>query len=296
MTRAITLIALMAASAARAEGPRVYLLVDMEGVAGVVSREQVQPGGMEYGMFRHLLTAEVNAAIDGALAAGAGKITVSDFHGNNMSILPDELNAKARLIRGAPRPNGNPLAGIDEGYDALFLIGMHASSHVERAVMVHAVSTGRFYDLRLNGKHTSEAILSAAMAGHSGVPLALVTGDDATVDEVHKTLGAEIVGVTVKRGLAFNAADSVAPQVARELIKDGAGRALAKLKSLRPYKLPKGPLTVEIDITRALDAENLAIMPIPTLERVNGHTLRYTGRDIIEVHRFLWCAATFGFE
>src|SRR5204863_4976571 len=114
--------------------------------------------GMEYAQARKWMTGEVNAAIEGAIAAGAVKITVADSHGNGLSILPDELNAKARLIRSWPRPL-QMMEGVDGGFDAAIFIGYHASIGTPQAVRAHTISSRRFYDLRLNGKHASEALL-----------------------------------------------------------------------------------------------------------------------------------------
>src|SRR5688572_210199 len=105
-------------------GPRVYISADMEGVAGVVNSEQLGPEGFEYERFRKLLTAEVNAAARGALEAGASEITVADSHGNGLSVLPEELHPRARLIRAGPRPLGMA-EGVERGFDAAFLIGYH---------------------------------------------------------------------------------------------------------------------------------------------------------------------------
>src|SRR5436190_11327577 len=140
---------------------RVFISADMEGITGVVNAAQLSPGEFEYERFRKLMTGEVNAAIDGALAAGATKITVADSHGNGLSILPDELNPKARLIRAFPRAL-EMMEGVDGGFDAALFIGYHASINTPGAVRAHTISSRRFYDVRLNGKHASEALLNAA--------------------------------------------------------------------------------------------------------------------------------------
>src|SRR5205085_7416004 len=125
----LVLMLLISAAAQPAPKPlRVFISVDMEGIAGVVNPAQLGPGaaGFEYERFRKLMTAEVNAAIEGALAAGATAITVADSHGNGLSVLPEELNPKARLIRSWPRPL-EMMEGVDQGFDAALLIGYHAS-------------------------------------------------------------------------------------------------------------------------------------------------------------------------
>ena len=170
---------------------RVFISADMEGVAGVVNGAQLAPGEFEYEKFRRLMTAEVNACIEGAFAAGATLVTVADSHGNGLSLLPEELNPRARLVRSWPRPLAM-VEGIDKGYDALVLLGYHASIGTTGAVRAHTMSSKRIYGMRLNGVQASEALLSAAVAGHYGVPVVLVSGDDKTIDEARKTISDKI--------------------------------------------------------------------------------------------------------
>lgn len=262
---------------------RVFISVDMEGIAGVVNGAQLAPGEFEYEKFRRLMTAEANAAIEGAFAAGATQVTVSDSHGNGLSLLPDELNPKARLIRSWPRPL-EMMDGIDRGFDAAILIGYHASIGTAGAVRAHTMSSKRFYDMRLNGKHASEAMLSAAMAGHYGVPVVLVSGDDKTVDEIHKTIDSKITGVVVKRAIGYHSADSISPREARALITEQTKAALLRRSELKPFTLAK-PVKLEIAFKNMLNAEILSLLPI--VERTDGSTIRFIAKDIIEAMRFI---------
>jgi D-amino peptidase len=262
---------------------RVFISVDMEGIAGVVNGAQLAPGEFEYEKFRRLMTAEANACIEGAFAAGATKITVSDSHGNGLSLLPDELNPKVRLIRSWPRPL-EMMDGIDGGFDAAILIGYHASIGTPGAVRAHTMSSKRFYDMRLNGKHASEAMLSAAMAGHYGVPVVLVSGDDKAVEEIQKTIDPKIVGVVVKRAIGYHSADNISPQASRALISAQTKAALTRLGDFKPYTLAK-PVKLEIAFKNMLNAEILSLLPI--VERIDGSTIRFIGKDIIEAMRFI---------
>src|SRR5262245_56471429 len=186
------------ASAQPARELRVFISADMEGITGVVNAAQLGAGELDYERFRKLMTAEVNAAIDGALAAGATKLTVADSHGNGLSLLPDELNPKARLIRSWPRPL-EMMEGVEGGFDAALFIGYHASINTPQAVRAHTISSRRFFDVRLNGQHASEGLLNAAVAGQFGVPVVLVSGDEAAVAELQRTVDRDMVGVAVKR-------------------------------------------------------------------------------------------------
>jgi D-amino peptidase len=261
---------------------RVFIVVDMEGIASVVNSPQLGPGDSEYAAARRLMTGETNAAIEGALSAGATKITVSDGHGNGMNLLPDELNPKARLIRSWPRPKGM-MEGIEDGYDAMICIGFHASTNTPGAVLAHTFS-GRYFEVKFNGKHGPEAMAVAAVAGSYGVPVVLLAGDNAIVDEVHRLVDPNIIGVVVKKAIGLHSADSVSPETARNLIREATKEALGRVKSFRPFTL-SNPVTVEISFKNMLNAEILSYLP--NVQRVDGSTIRFTGKDIVEVYKFM---------
>lgn len=282
--RWIVMVIVLACCCVQAQqGPRVFISVDMEGIAGVVNAAQLLPGELDYPLFRKLMTAEVNAAIDGALEAGASKITVADSHGNGLSVLPDELNPKARLIRSWPRPLGM-MEGVDQGFDAVLFIGYHASINSPDAVRAHTFSSARYFDVKLNGKHASEAMVNAAIAAHFHAPVVLVSGDNVIVEEVHRTIDPNIVGVVVKRAIGYHSADSVSPQLAQGLIREGTKQALARLPSFHPAAPPQ-PSTIEITFKNMINAEMLALLP--SVQRVDGPTIRFTGKDIVEISRFV---------
>ncbi len=266
-----------------ARGLRVFISADMEGIAGVVNASQLSPGELDYPLFRRLMTDEVNAAIDGAIAAGADTFTVADSHGNELSILPDVLNQKARLIRSAPRPLGM-MEGVDGGFDAAFFIGFHASINTPGAVRAHTFSSARYFDVRLNGQHASEALVNAAVAGHFGVPVVLVTGDQMIVDEVHRTIDPRITGVAVKRAIGYHSADSLSPQSACAMIRDAARKALEGRAPVRPFVVSK-PVTLDITFKNMIHAEILSLLP--NVQRPDGASIRFVGKDIVEVEHFL---------
>jgi D-amino peptidase len=271
------------ATAQPGPGPRIFISADMEGIAGVVNPAQLDPEGFEYAQAREWMTGEVNAAIDGALAIGAGKITVADSHGNGLSILPDKLNPKARLIRSWPRPLGM-MEGVDGGFDAAIFIGYHASINTPDAVRAHTFSSARYFDVKINGKHASEAYANAALAGQFGVPVVLLSGDQSVVDEVHRTVDPNIVGVVVKRAIGYHAADTMTPEAARNAIREATRQALGKLPSFHPFVV-RNPVTLEIAFKFMINAELLSLLP--NIQRVDGTTVRFVGKDMVEVERFL---------
>src|SRR6266513_280779 len=157
---------------------RVYISVDMEGIAGVVHESQTDPTtpafAAEYGRFRRLMTAEANAAVEGALAAGATRVLVNDSHWFMRNLLAEELHQAAELVSGDPKPR-SMVQGIDAGFDAALFIGYHARAGTRNAILDHTYAD-RIHDVRLNGKSVGELGLNAGVAGVHGVPIALVSG------------------------------------------------------------------------------------------------------------------------
>jgi D-amino peptidase len=261
---------------------KVFISADMEGVAGAVTPEQLGPGGFEYQRFREIMTGEVLAAIEGARAAGATEIVVADAHGNGQNLLVERFPDDVTLIRSWPRALGM-MGGIDASFDAAILIGYHASATNERGVRAHTFSSALLTDVRLNGASISEAALSAAIAGHFGVPVVMISGDDVTVDEARALLG-DVEGAVVKRALGFHAAATLTPAAAQALIRARAESALRRRAAFRPYRIAQ-PVVLDIAFKHYRPAEVLEFLPI--VERVGARTVRYTGADIIAISNFL---------
>lgn len=264
------------------EGLKVYISADMEGVAGAVTGDQLGPGGFEYSRFRSYMTAEVNAAIEAARAMGATEILVSDSHGNGENLLMDELPQDIQLIRSWPRPL-MMMEGIDETFDAAFLIGYHASTTNTEGVRAHTFSSASLTAVRINGIEMMEASVSAAIAGHFGVPIVLISGDDATVAEANTLLG-DVEGAITKWNYGFHSARTLMPEAAREVIGDHARAALGRIGDFDAYRFD-GPIELEISFKNYLPAEVMAYLP--NVDRVDAHTIRFVGADMIEVSKFI---------
>ena len=222
-------IVLLFSFVARAEkaqkGLKVFISVDMEGVAGVIHWDDVSRRGDDYSLFRKLMTQETNAAIEGALEAGATEILVRDSHGSARNILPDLLRPEAELLRDW---SGGPLVmmeGIDKSFDAVIFIGYHARAGTPDAVLKHTM-TGSIYDVVLNGKKMPEAGINAFIAGNFGVPVVMVAGDLAICKQAKELFG-NIETVSVKEGIG-KAAKMLHPLKAQELIKKKTILALKK--------------------------------------------------------------------
>lgn len=264
------------------DGYRVFISADLEGIAGAVTPEQLGPGGFEYGRFRSFMTGEVLAAIEGAREGGATSFVVADSHGNGQSLLIEEFPDDVRIVRSWPRPLGM-MQGVDESFDAAFLIGYHASATSPEGVRAHTFSSANYSAVVLNGRPMSEGGMSAAIAGHFGVPVVLVTGDDVTVAELRSIVG-DVEGVAVKEAVGFHSAVTLTPAAARARIREGARRALERLDDFRPFR-PDGPPVLELTFKSYRPAEVLAYLS--TVERAGARTIRYRARDMVELSMFL---------
>src|SRR5216117_1534929 len=237
---------------------RVYISIDMEGIAGVVHESQTDPTtpafAAEYGRFRRLMTAEANAAVEGALAAGATRVLVNDSHWFMRNLLAEELHQSAELVSGDPKPR-SMVQDIDGGFDAALFIGYHARAGTRNAILDHTYAD-RIHEVRLNGRPVGELGINAALAGVSGVPVALVSGDAALAAEAKELLGDDVTTVVVKEAVSRHAAKSVAPVVACRMIREGVIQALQ-----RPHQplVLSPPVTVE-EIGRASCRERVSFL------------------------------------
>ena len=262
---------------------RVYISVDMEGIAGVVHESQTDPTtpafAAEYARFRRLMTAEANAAVEGALAAGATRVLVNDSHWFMRNLLAEELHQTAELVSGDPKPR-SMVQGIDQqgGFDAALFIGYHARAGTRNAILDHTYAD-RIHDVRLNGKPVGELGLNAGVAGVHGVPVALVSGDSALAAEAKDLLG-DVATVIVKEAVSRHAAKSVAPAVACRMIREEVARALKR--SHAPFTL-RAPVTLEVDFAMTIHADMAELCPGAT--RTAGRTVAFTHQDYGEVFR-----------
>jgi D-amino peptidase len=255
----------------------VLISVDMEGISGVVTSDHTSSSHKEYERFRKLMTAEANAAIEGALAGGADQIVVNDSHARKANILIEELNPVVELISGSPKPFGM-MQGIGPDLDAVFFVGYHAASGTGTAVLEHTWS-GHVVELRLNGRVVGETGLNAALAGAYEAPVILVTGDRALTEEARALLG-EIETVAVKDGVMPSAARCLHPEVAHKRIRQAAERALRL--AVLPFVVPP-PITLQVVFQRAIHADMAAL--VPGSQKVDGRTVEWTGEDMLTVYK-----------
>lgn len=258
-------------------GLKVFISVDMEGITGVVNWEEVSRDGKDYDYFRRIMTKETNAAIEGALAAGATDILVRDSHGSARNILPDLLNKNAKLLRDWSGGFMSMMEGIDKSFDAVIFIGYHAKAGTPNALLEHTM-TGNVLDISINGVSLPEAGVNALIAGYYDIPVVFVSGDKAICEQAKKLFG-EVKTVPVKKGIG-NAALNLHPEVAREKIKEGVKKALLNLKKFEPYKLnPPYKMVLKLKREELVNEKSY----YPGAKRTGDWELTFESNDLMEV-------------
>jgi len=250
----------------------------MEGIAGVVDVAQTRMEEKEYDRARKLMTGEVNAAIEGALEAGATEILVNDSHGSMRNILVEEINPAAELITGSPKPL-SMMQGIGPGFAAAFFIGYHAGAGSSPSILDHTYHGRVVYQAMINGQVMGETGLNALLAGYYGVPVALVTGDTLLCQEARAILG-DVETVAVKEAYSRQAARCLPPERARALIRTGARAALARKRA--PLVIP-GPYTLTLDLLNTALADMAELLP--GARRTGPRRLEYTADDYLTVYK-----------
>jgi D-amino peptidase len=252
---------------------RVHVISDMEGVAGIVAWEQVSGGEALFEEGRKLYTEEINAAVRGAKAAGATEIVVMDCHGAGKgwtfnSLLPEDLDPACEYVVQSEWTEYTEL--LEQGCDAALFVGMHARAGTQAGVMSHTISGRDYQNLSFNGTLVGETGINAALCGNWGCPVLMVTGDEATCAEARELLGEGLTTVAVKRGLGAHAARMLPAVRARELIEDGATKALADLDAVEPYD-PGRPCEIRVEFKATDPADKLRFRP--GVERVDDRTV-----------------------
>ena len=228
---------------------RVFIVSDMEGVSGIVKWEQVTGGEKLYEEGRILYTEEINAAVRGAKRAGATEIVVMDCHGAGKgwtfnSLIPDRLDPDCEWVVQTSWTEYTE--ALEQGCDAALFVAMHARAGTADGGLCHTVMGTSWTNLWFNGTLVGETGINAALCGHWGCPVVLVTGDDAVCREATQLLGAGLVTVGVKRSFGRQSARNIPPTKARQMIEDAAHAALQKLDAVKPYD-PGRPCEIRVE-------------------------------------------------
>lgn len=258
---------------------KIWIGTDMEGVAGVVDREHTARDGREHDRARVWLTDEVNATIKGAGEGGATEFVVADGHGTCRNILPDRLDPRARLCSGqlSSLPP-SALQGLDASSDAIMLVGFHARAGLHPGVLDHTSWSQTVSEVRLNGQPVGEAEINAAFAGHLGVATLMVTGDDVLAADLQRTMP-WVHAVAVKRALGRYQAESLAPSVACERIREAAAAAVRGRASAQRFVV-SSPVTVELEFHHPMYVE-LAVL-VPGCRQTGTRCAAFAGGDYLQ--------------
>jgi D-amino peptidase len=261
---------------------KILIAADMEGITGVVDWKHVDPSHAEYQRFRRLMTQEVNAAVAGAAESGADEFIITDGHGDAKNILIEELDARARLNSGTPSPLAM-VQGVESGVQAAFFIGYHAHMSTESAVLAHTWSSSLVSNVWMNGRLVGEIGLNAAVCGCFGVPVLLLTGDQAACREAQDWLpGIEVVDV--KSASSRHAAECLPPSVTHPLIKQAAARAVKNFQEQPSFILEVDlPVRITIEFLNTGMTDRAALLP--GLTRIDGRRIEMSVDDMPSAYR-----------
>ena len=265
-------------------GPSVFVSADMEGCASLVHWDEVQPGASDaYLRARRIVALEINAALAGARSAGADDAVFNDAHSAMRNLVIDGLDVHAHVVTGRGKPL-YMLQGIETDRQALaFFIGYHGAIGDRDAVMGHTYSPRVIFECRLAGQVVGELTINAALAGHYGVPVGLVSGDSTTLAEAARNIP-WAVRVETKRSLSYFAADCLSPKAVQEAIRLGAADAVRRGRDMRLFVLPP-PIVLEIDTIKTAQAD--ALDGLRGFKRTGARTVAYAGDDMAEVYHAL---------
>jgi D-amino peptidase len=262
---------------------KVFISADMEGISGVATNQQLKTPG-EYQRFRKMMTADVNAAVEGAFNGGAVEVVVADGHGNMSNILIEDLDRRARLVSGNNRVMCQ-LEGLDETFDGILFVGHHGrEGGSEKAVISHTLAGICVNEMKINGHVVGETEMNTYVAGAFGVPPLFISGDDAYIAEVLETLPAVETAVT-KRAVDRFAAELIHPEEAQKIIREKAEAAVRNASNQQPVSL-EGPITFEIQFKGSQQA--MMTTTIPSVEMTGPKSIRFTCDDMVTAYKHMW--------
>ena len=263
---------------------RILIAADIEGISGVVHWDHVDSKHKEYARFRKLMTGDVNAAIEGAFEGGAEEVIVADGHGNARNILVEELDPRARLNSGSPSPFAM-VQGVDTGIDAAMFVGYHARVGSTHAILDHTWSSMCVANVWLNGEPAGEIGWNAAVCGHFGAPLIMISGDQTACAEARALMGDALQTAVVKQARGRMAAECLPPELSRIKIREAAARAVRGLRAgqaPQPLQL-QAPIQATLELVTSDMADRAALLP--GAERLEGKRIRIVVDDAATAYR-----------
>ena len=262
---------------------KVFISVDMEGVTALTDPEDTLPDGADYQRGRVFMTGDANAAVQGAFDAGATEVVVNDSHWIMRNLLIEQLDPRAKVIKGFHKPMCM-MQGLDETFDAAVYVGYHSCAGTEEGVLNHTLLGKEVQNLLLNGDPIGETRLNALLAGHFGVPVAFVAGDDAVCREAKGVLGDDLPTFAVKDGIDMFTALCLHPDVTAKGIREGVSGALANLSAREPYRMD-GELTFGFEYNSTTIASTCEY--VPGVRKATPRTTEFRTNDMPEAMRII---------
>ncbi len=261
---------------------KIYILCDMEGISGIRRMEQVKRDqGEAYTEGRKLMMDDINVAIDACFANGATEVVAADTHGGGGQVRVADMDKRAVYEIPAVK---RMMPALDETFDGVILLGHHAMAGTLNGFLDHTMNSMMIWEFRCNGRPLGEIGIEAAWAGHYGVPVIAVSGDQATCDEAKATLG-QVEGAVVKWGVGRNRARCLSIPQAHQAIRDAVGTAVSSLGRYKPFK-PTLPAVTEMTVYRSDMVDDIA--PKPGIERLDARTVRRTVDSLLEIFSIVW--------
>ena len=261
---------------------KIYISADIEGITGVTSWSETEKNTSDYGAFETQMNKEVNAACEGALAAGADEIYIKDAHDSGRNLDHNELPIGTKLIRGWSGHPFSMVQGLDESFDAAIFIGYHSAGGTEFNPLSHSMNPKDVKYIKINDEYASEFLIHAYAAATMGVPVIFVSGDRGLTDEV-KNINEYISTLAVKEGIGASSI-SIHPKQAIISIKEIVEKSLKENLEMCKLKLPE-KFTVEIEYTSHSKAYRCSFYP--GVVQVSPYILSFKSTDYFEVLRMI---------
>jgi D-amino peptidase len=261
---------------------KIYISADMEGTAGICHWDETEPGKREYPYFTQLMTGEVKAACEGAIAAGAGEVVVKDAHDIARNIDFADLPKQVKILRGWTRDPLVMMGGLDGSYDGVMFTGYHSPAGSDENPLSHTMD-GRNNYVTINGERCSELMINSLTAAYFGIPVYFVAGDAGLCRWI-KSVNPNIETVETFEGIG-DAVLAIHPELSRERIKAGVEKALKKPKEDLSFPLPPY-FDVEINFKNHQNARKGSFYP--GVAQKDTTTVTYSAIDYMDVLKFFF--------
>lgn len=249
---------------------KVFIMVDIEGISGIINSAQGLPGNPDYNEGRRYMTWDVNACVEGCIAGGASEIVVRDAHYMGRNLIWEELFPKAEYLIGKMGKSRMP--GVAD-CDAVILLGYHSMAGTPGGILEHTMSPEGWQNFWVNGRLHGEFGIDAALAGCHDKPVIMVSGDDKVCAEAESFVPG-IFKAQVKSGLTRFGGRLLSKDAAHELIRTKAAEAVKNYKNIKPYKVP-GPVTMRLELVSWHDVPSAEDKPY--MKIIDGRTFEVTG-------------------